>query len=785
MIAPSSLPPAPERAESLDLRRAWTAVARNRWLAAAVLAACVGLAVLVTVTAAPVYESEATVAIDEDDGAPMLLRQLSPLSGMNRGRIETDMLVLRSRTLAERVVDSLGMQVRLSDPSLPRASVFTRAVGSDAEASGMFVLSRAGDGYRLQADDDQARAVRGLPARVRPGVPFRIGGLTLELSAAAPERVQFQVAPLRRAVRDLRDDVGVARPNREARLVHVRYRSTDPLLAARVPNALTDAFITYTSTGSKTESRSTVDFLREQVGRYETDLRDAEARLRAFREASEVVDLQAEAGEQVKRMAALRAERDELLVERDGLAQVLVRAGRGRAEDFRQLASFPTFLSNKAVQDILQALTALENERLALLQRRQSDNPDVQGVTERIENLQGQLSQLARGYLQSLDARLVSLDEALARFGAVVGALPAREVEFARLRRQQELLEEIYTLLQTRLKESEIELAVESSEIRIIDAAVPAIEPVSPRPVLNLFLGGVLGLMLAGLAVFLRESLNTRIRGNADVTAATGGLPVLATIPRIRAVGTAGNGHGRGVVRSMSPAEMLEARLVMRRDPGSPVAEAYRALRTSISFAGPGNAPRLVVLTSSVPGEGKSTSASNLAISMALQGTRTLLVDADLRRGVLHQVLGVPQAPGLSHVLHLGTPLAEAVRQVRIGEDGRTVDFLASGAYPPNPAEMLASPAMEQLLAELRTRYEMVIFDAPPVHAVTDAALLGARADLVVLVARAGVTDRRALDHTMARLRQVGVSPGGVVLNDATSGTEGYYAYGYGENGKH
>jgi succinoglycan biosynthesis transport protein ExoP len=778
-----------DRTETLNLHRAWGALVRNRWLAAAVLGLCLGLAVLATWRAAPVYVSEATLQIDDEGSSAMLLKELSPLAGMDRGRIETDMVVMRSRTLAERVADSLGLQVMPVRPETPREEIFSRVHGSDARIHGTFTLVRGpGDSYTLDSED--AVGVRRGPQRLTAGQPFRLGSIELTVARGAAEREEFRVASLRNAVRGMQHDLEVARPNRDAKVVHVRFRNSDPGVVAGVPNALTRAFMAYTATGSKAESRSTVDFLREQVANYEEQLRGAETELRGFRESSQVVNLEAEGTEQVKRMATLQAERDAVVTERDGIAQQLSRlaASGGGVDQYRQLASFPTFLQNRAVQDILQALTGLEGERVALLQRRTEENVDVRSIDERIGVLEQQLLQMARGYLQSLDTQLASLNANLGRFGTQLETLPAREIQFARLLRQENLLEEIYTLLQTRLKEAEIQLAVEPTDVRVIDSSVRPDRPVAPSPLLNLMLGGVLGVLAAGVAVFLRESLNTRIRSEADVSQATHGLPILGTIPRIRPSATATNGNGNGKkhgrITAVRPEDVLESRLVMRRDPRSPVAEAYRSLRTNLTFASSDRAPRVVVLTSAMPGDGKSTSASNLALTLALQGNRVLLVDADLRRGVLHQIFGTPQEPGLTHVVHLGTPIEEAIRTLPVGDGGETLDFLPSGVFPPNPAEMLGSPAMHALMDKLRERYDMVVLDCPPVNAVTDAAVLGTQADVALLVARAGVTDRRALHHALAQLRHLGVRVGGVVLNDAPTGTVGYHAYGYGYGGQ-
>jgi capsular exopolysaccharide synthesis family protein len=187
-----------------------------------------------------------------------------------------------------------------------------------------------------------------------------------------------------------------------------------------------------------------------------------------------------------------------------------------------------------------------------------------------------------------------------------------------------------------------------------------------------------------------------------------------------------------------------------------------------------GEPPRSLVFTSPTPGDGKSTSAANLAITLAQQGLRCLLVDADMRRGALNEAFKVRREPGLSNLVLGRAALESAVVQVDLGESG-SLDFLPTGTVPPNPAELLASAEMQGLLERLTANYEMVILDAPPLTLVTDAALLGSYADGVVVVARAGTTDRGAVIYALEQLRAVRAPVLGVILNDVDQKKEQYY----------
>jgi tyrosine-protein kinase Etk/Wzc len=778
----------------IDLREMGYILLRNAGLIAAVTVLTIGVAALVTYRETPIYRSGVTLRIDDQDAGRQLLGDMAPIVGIGRGKLETEMMVLRSRHIAESVVDSLKLTVALLEPAVPREDVLLPLRAPRDATPGIYELRHKGDGsydaFRV-GDDGESRLAQG----VRPGAPVKLGdvevALAPEVAQSRPKTVRVQVRTFRQTVYSIRTGVNVFRPDANAQVVAIEYRSPDRRLAAAVPDAVSSAFIRYKNQGSKTESRSAVSFLREQVASYEAQLQGAEDQLRGFRERQQVVSLTDEASQQVQRLSQLQAEVEQLRAERETLTRLLAEVaasapGRTGTAKYRQLASFPVFLANRAVQDMLQTLSELENRRADLLVRRQPGNEDVQGLEKRIAEIELQLYQIARHYLDSLESQLTSKQSTLARFGTQLQAIPSREIEFARRSRQQGLLAEIYTLLQTRLKEAEIREAIEPGDVRVIDSALVPEAPISPRPMQNMVAGVVLGLLLGCGLALARHAMDTKVRTREDAEAATAGAPVLGTIPRIRVAGVAGangNGNGRKKARvaPVTAQEFLGETLVTRIDPLSPAAEAYRALRTNVTFASAERSPQVLVITSALPGDGKSTSAANLAITLAQQGTRTLLVDADLRRGVLHKVFDVESDPGLTHLLLGRATLEEAVRTIPTGgETALTLDLLPAGIFPPNPAEMVGSARMRDLLAKLRDVYEVIVFDAPPLNLVTDAAILGTLADTTMLVARTGNTDKRALEYAAGQIHHVGARLGGVILNDINLDGRGYYGSGYG-----
>lgn len=770
--------------------RLWQLVLRRRLLVAGIAALVVGLAALYVMRQQPLYRSVASLRVEESRSGRSILAAVAPAGGGGRGTIATDVLELQSYRMAAEVVDSLSLHVRVATPERPRSQVLGQ-VNAPADAQpGLYLLERRADGsYSVRAEprDGNRTGARHepLPARVEIGRLFRIGQVELALAPGLrrdpPEQIRIAVVRFHDAVAEVQAGLDVSQPLPEAQLVMLEYVSTDPRLAADVPNVLADRFIRYKTMLGRAEGRSKAEFLRDQVANYAQELTAAENALREFRERSRVVAPEEQADEEVRRYAELRAQRDQLASERENLARLLARADAGASERsgsaYRQLIAFPTFLTNPAVQDILRSLNGLDDQRTQMLQRRTESNEDVQLISVRIGELEGQLHRLAVNYLANLDSQLAALDGSLARFAGALSEIPAREIEYARLVRQAKMSEEIYTLLQTRLKESEIEEAVAVGNVRVVDVAQVPRGPFAPQPMRMMMVAMILGLLLGAGAAVARDAMDTRIHTRAEAQAVTGGLPILGFIPPLR-VASDRPGRLRRNGKSAPDVAALAQRLVARYAPQSPESEAYRSLRTSITFADVERPPHVLVVTSATPGEGKSTSAANLAITMARQGTRTLLVDADLRKGLLHHLFGVAQEPGLTHVLVGRAALEEAVHPVTLNGEGEpSLYVLATGAFPPNPAEMLGSSRMHALVEQMRSRFDLVIFDAPPVNLVTDAAVLGTMVDGTLLVARAGTTDREALHHAAGQLQHLRARVIGLILNDFDVATAGYYGY--------
>ncbi len=326
-------------------------------------------------------------------------------------------------------------------------------------------------------------------------------------------------------------------------------------------------------------------------------------------------------------------------------------------------------------------------------------------------------------------------------------------------------------------KEIEIRNQIERGVGRVDREGQPQVAPVSgqgrgARYWVNFIIGGVAGFVIGFAFAFVYEMLDTSIRGIDDVLRYVG-LEVIGTIPKMKF--TRRRGHRRGVYVTLTDDEQTDACIVTQHDPKSPISEAYRALRTNFQFATIQEKPRVLMVTSAVPGEGKTTTAVNLAVTFADSGVRVLLIDTDLRRPHVHHVLKMERGRGLADVLREGVDFRGVIRPTRV----ENLSIISSGRVPPNPSELIGSTRMQQLMMQLRGEFDLIICDAPSIHVVTDPVLLAMHMDTVLLVVSAGYARRETIFLARKRLDAAQCPIAGVVLNGLEATRRHYYYYYY------
>lgn len=516
-----------QRRDSMTLKELIVSLSRRWALIGSVGGVIFALVVAWTFLSTPLYQSTAVLRIMDDRSASGLAQQLgdipgAELLGFDRDELESEIGVLHSWRLTEAVVDSLALTVEVRKPSGVRSEIVEVLAIGDPEWEGKLAFRREGEtGYsvRVKEPKNPARTLNS----IQIGEIIEIKGYQLRLSPelleAPPARIRVNVRLRYQAVDELRDDLDIQRQEIGSRLVEVSHTISDREMAARIVNTLVAEYTVYKTQTEQAEARYRVRELSEEVATYADRLVLAEEELRRYQEQNRVVALEAEAGEIYRRYAELLISRDRIEVDRSSLVQLLALVEtRATGADqeltevdhaaYRQLATFPGFLANEAIQNLLMGLQELEDERSTLLILRLEENQDVSQLTERIKELESQLFRLGTNYVESLNGYLVSIAASVDTISNELLELPGREMGYVRLSRDRTVLSEALIMLKSQLRLAEVEDAVRDEGVRILDVGViaPENEPEFPDPVVNLLLGFILALALGVAAGLVREA---------------------------------------------------------------------------------------------------------------------------------------------------------------------------------------------------------------------------------------------------------------------------------------
>jgi Mrp family chromosome partitioning ATPase len=367
---------------------------------------------------------------------------------------------------------------------------------------------------------------------------------------------------------------------------------------------------------------------------------------------------------------------------------------------------------------------------------------------------------------------------------------PKAAIELARLEREVKVTSDLFTMLRNKHQDLMIKSSEQVEEVTVLEpAAVPLKATNEPKNEVNMLVGTLMGLFLGIVLAFMRESFDTSL-GTIEGVEEFLKVPVLGVIPAFD------EKEQLEVAAKILPAgvqkETIEmfSKLVVLSDPKSVVAEGFRSLRTNIQFASMDRDVKTILFTSAGLGEGKTLTVVNLAVTLAQDGKRVLLVDADLRRPLVHRRLGLEAEPGLTEVLMKGLPwrqTCKGVTDLMLGSIGLdtvmttpgldNLNILTSGVCPPNPAEFLNSPRMGDLIGEMRQEYDMILFDTPPILPIADAVMIGSRTDASVLVYQVGMIGRGALKRAKFLLDHAKALVLGIVLSNARAEITPEYEY--------
>lgn len=712
--------PKPESSgDSFDLRQYWRVLLRRRYLILGVFVAVVGAVAAYTLRQPRVYEAAASVIIDVT--APKFLdKEVQDVTDSSYSSYwsNREYYETQHKVITSRVV----------------AQRVVEKLGLSADASFLGLSA-------LPPGPERDEAIR---------------------RADAPSVLQQKIT---------------IKPVKSSRIVFIAVEDSDPKRAALLANEVAEAYMAENLALRMKITESATQWLEERREKLEVASSSSELKLFDFRKSEDMLSTKLEDAQNMvsQRLVALNTALTE--------TRLKIAALRARVEAIRSVEqtnkhqgglwaeAIPGAAQNSTVQTYKTRYVNQSAECAELASRYLPDHPRLATCMEKLKLYEQDLTRELNNIVVAAEA---DLKEALVKDKGLSTLFEAakteafevnkKQIKFEELKRESDNNQRLYELVLKRLKDIELSGLLRVSNVRVLDAARPGFVPVRPNVQNNLLIALVVGLLAGiGLALLL-ELLDSSIAGQSDVEEQLG-LPFLGFIPSVSAD---------------KPLTDAQKALHVHAQPKSSVAECCRAVRTNLLFMSPDEPARSLLITSSGPEEGKSTTSISLAISMAQSGSRVLLLDTDMRRPRLHKAFGVSNELGVSSVVVGEGTLDAAIKTTEVPN----LYVLPCGPIPPNPAELLHTQAFAELFKQLLERFDRVILDSPPIGAVADALVLSTQVSGVVLVVKGGVTQREVAKRAVKQLADVRARLFGVVINDVDLESSKYYYYaahrGYG-----
>jgi len=757
--------------EGVRLRDIWTAISKRRWLILFIVMLITTTTAVMLARKPDIYLAETDVQVDTEGPATGISSGKGNIivdTGSDPTYFNTQLQIITKPGLLRRVVKTLDLE---HNPDFLRAQAndttwqrLTRTFGFGGNATATQTAAQKADNNKLSIDKQVASATSPddleEAARLEPYVSSLQAGLKVD--PVKEERLQYT----------------------ETRLISIKFTHANPLVAAKVANAVANAFV-LSNLEQKTQfTHTTGDFLQQRIAELQSQIRADEERLINYAKGHEILSLDAAQNTVVDRLSGLNKQLLEAENDRK-IAEAAYRVGKEPGAT--------DALAMEGTKTLEGELVKLKQRRAQLLVDNTEEWPEVKEVEKQIaaleKDIQDSRAKVTSTQAKTLEARyheaLQREQQLRASFEEQRGATRTQNeaaINYKIIQQEIDTNKSLLDGLLQRAKENDVVLAGTPNNLHVTDYATPPRVPIGPNRLQGIVLAFLFSLGFGVCLATMLEYLDDSIRSSDDVHKLLR-LPTLATVPMLkngaRRLVTSGstslqlrngNGHRNGNGK-VNPALLLDL------DNRSPLAEAYRHLRTSVLLSSAGRAPKTLVVTSCVPAEGKTTTSINLAMTLVQTGARVLVIDGDMRRPSIHRSFGVENKHGLSNILSTDMTEAEMLAFVQ-QEKESGLYLLTSGPVPPNPAELIGSDQMRKVILELGSTFDHIVIDSPPVASFTDGVLLAAIADGVILVIHANECSRKVVQRARQALMDVGGKVLGVVLNQVNlRSPDFYYSY--------
>ncbi len=707
----------------IDLRQVMLTLRRNIRLITAIVVSFTVITLVITLQLIPLYTATAKVLIDTRQSNVVDVEAVLAGLSADSSTVDSQVEIIRSQALAFRVIDTLDL---MSDPE------FNEALREKSWVSSLNPIA--------------------LLRRMFPG--------------AAPNEEEVRQAERISTVTNFLSRLSVRRTAR-TQVISIDFTSETPRKAERIANAVADAYLVDQLEAKYEAARRATEWLDERLEDLREQVKTTEQTAELFRAAHGLID----ADGSTLTEQQLREINSQLLLARaelDGsqarLTRVRELVARGRSFD-----SIAEVLSSEVIRDLRREQSELIRKEAQLRARYGERHPSIIEIKDERRDLDRQIQSEVSRIVVSLEnevavarTRVQSLERSLAETTATAGEREQDRVRLRELQREATSNRTLYESFLARFKETRQQEDLQEADARIISRATLPVDQSSPQTALNVALALVGSTLLGIGAAFVREYLDDRFRTPRELEEQLE-LPVLATVPLLKEKDLSGAQAGK------SPHRFVKAK------PLSAYSESFRELQAALALSDVDNPPKSILITSALPNEGKTTTAVSFATSLVRAGLSVVLVDADLRRPSVQKIIGAERAEfDMIDLLTHSCSLDDALHTSPEGG----FHYLATTRQPANPADLLASDAMKDLLGQLREKFDMVIVDSPPVLPVSDSKSLSSQLDKVIFVVKWQDTPRAAAEQSVAKLRDFGADIAGTVFEQIDMEKQTRYGYG-------
>ena len=750
-----------EKLKEVDLLEYWVIISKRKWIAIAFMGMLLLFTGIFSFLATPQYKSTTTILIEEESSRILSFdatfgnqpQVFQDLRGYN-----TQLKLLKSASLAERVARKLNL------------------------------LARPGFGVK-------ERSKTGLISGIKYLITFRwISSSTKSLAKNKDSLIPLN--PYLDIASSLLSAVEV-KPIRETKLVELSFTSVSPALAAEFINTFAEDFISFSIEKRFATTQQASNWLTEQIDNLRSDLAAKERELLRYGQEKDILFLTETESTAVNTFANLSEAYNQAMLER-----INAEAEYRELRDFEG-DSIPQFISDPAIQQLKTEYTSLKTDYQEKSKQLKPDHPEMVRIKARLDSLKEEINKAAdaaEGRLKAAQKKEASIRFTLDRQRADVGKMQSNSILYNSIKSEVESKRRLLNSLLERQSETQLSAQLKglnASNISIIDKAEVPKRPVSPNKKKNLLIAFLMGVFGGVGLCFLFDYLDDTIKGSDDVEKLAG-LPSLGVIPYLPPEGLAKSksyssymkrrySYGKEAhEKEHTLPEIKEIELINHLHPELPLSEDYRTVRTSILLSHAEKPPRSILFSSALTQEGKTATVVNMAVAFAQLQERVLIVEADLRKPRLHRLFKVRNINGLTGFLTGKIALKDVIHKTFV----ENTWVVPSGPIPPNPAELLNSKKMKDVLDEVSQVFDIVLLDSPPILAVIDSVIISSIVDSTVLVVRGGKTRRKPFMSAVEELKRARANIIGVVFNAADLRKEGaYYTkyyryYRYGVYGK-